>query len=140
MKLEFESSLEEVILDYLVGVEVGIKNGLEEIAKYAQQHAQNTSLFKNSGSNGLRSHIIIKNAGDHVREVIANKHYASYVEYGRPGFSVKNAKALRFVINGEVIFRKSVGPAPAKPFMKKAAEAAQQHANFLMEKSITNQI
>lgn len=136
MKLNFETDISDLLIDYAVGVEEGIKNGLEEVAKFAQSHAENTSLFNHNGSNGLKKNIIIKEAGSNVRDVIANKPYASYVEYGRPGFSAKNAKALRFVINGEVIFRKSVGPAPPKPFMKQAAEAAQQKADFLMNQEI----
>lgn len=47
--------------------------------------------------------------------------YAKFVEKGRPGFSAKNAKALKFVINGQVFFRTSVGPAKANPFMARSA-------------------
>lgn len=39
---------------------------------------------------------------------------ANWTDAGRRGFSVKRAKALRFVIGGQVIFRKSVGPARAQ--------------------------
>lgn len=40
--------------------------------------------------------------------------YATTLEYGRKGFSVVKAKALRFEIGGQVFFRHSVGPAPAQ--------------------------
>jgi hypothetical protein len=43
------------------------------------------------------------------------------VNYGRVGFTVKNAKALRFVLpNGQVIFRHSVGPAAARDILGKS--------------------
>lgn len=50
--------------------------------------------------------------------------YAAAVNFGRKAFGVKFAKALRFVIDGQVIFRKSVGPAPAQYFAEKGLEDA----------------
>lgn len=40
--------------------------------------------------------------------------YAFTLEYGRGPVTVKNARALRFVVGGQVLFRHSVGPAPAQ--------------------------
>lgn len=50
--------------------------------------------------------------------------YSRSLEWGRRGFSAIRAKALRFVINGEIIFRKSVGPAPAQHILEYGANDA----------------
>lgn len=44
--------------------------------------------------------------------------YARPVEFGRRGFSAGPGKMLRFTIGGKVLYRKSVGPAAARPFMR----------------------
>lgn len=49
-----------------------------------------------------------------------NVPYAKYVEFGRGPITASPGKVLRFEIGGKVIFRKSVGPAKARPFLYKA--------------------
>lgn len=44
--------------------------------------------------------------------------YAPPVEFGRRGFSAGPGKVLRFVVGGQVLYRKSVGPAAARPFIR----------------------
>lgn len=51
--------------------------------------------------------------------------YAVAVNFGRGPVVAKRAKALRFEVNGEIIFRKSVGPAPAQHFAEKGLQAAE---------------
>lgn len=53
--------------------------------------------------------------------------YAEAVEKGRRGFSASPGKVLAFKPKGssQVIFRKSVGPAKAQPFMEPGREAAE---------------
>lgn len=51
--------------------------------------------------------------------------YAGAVNFGRGPVVAKRAKALRFEVNGEIIFRKSVGPAPAQHFAEKGLQAAE---------------
>ena len=51
--------------------------------------------------------------------------YTQFVIQGRRGFSAKNARALRFVINGTVLYRKRVGPAKANPFHRRAFQSLQ---------------
>lgn len=65
-----------------------------------------------------------------------SKEYAQYIENGRGPVRAINAKALRFVINGEVIFRKSVGPMKAQPFMKASIRASQSKFSGIFEKHI----
>jgi phage gpG-like protein len=49
-----------------------------------------------------------------------NVPYAKWVHNGRGPITAGPGKMLRFEIGGEVFFRKSVGPAKANPFMKRA--------------------
>ena len=55
--------------------------------------------------------------------------YADAVLEGRKGIKAKKGKALRFVINGQVIFRRSVGPAKANPFVDRAATTMKGEIN-----------
>lgn len=59
-----------------------------------------------------------------MRTVIADTSYAGYVEFGNgpPGGKIypKRAKALRFVIDGKVLFRKWVRTSKPRPFMGNA--------------------
>ena len=47
--------------------------------------------------------------------------YLKWVVNGRGPVEATSGKALRFVINGQVFFRKRVGPAKANPFPARAA-------------------
>lgn len=47
-----------------------------------------------------------------------NVPYAKYVEEGRGPVVATRARALRFTIGGRVLFRASVGPAAARPFLR----------------------
>lgn len=49
-----------------------------------------------------------------------NVPYAKWVHNGRGPITAGPGKMLRFEIGGTVFFRKSVGPAKANPFMKRA--------------------
>lgn len=75
------------------------------------------------------------NDGD--AQIIDNsKEYAQYVEYGRGPVRAVNAKALRFVIDGQVFFRKSVGPMKAQPFVNESIRAASPKFKSIYEKHI----
>lgn len=74
-------------------------------------------------------------------QVIDNKKdYAQYVEKGRGPITAVSAKALRFVINGEVLFRKSVGPMKAQPFVKDSLNSAKSNFVNIFEKHINKLI
>lgn len=49
--------------------------------------------------------------------------YLRWVLNGRGAVTVKRAKALRFVINGQVFFRRMVGPAEPNRFDERARQA-----------------
>jgi len=54
--------------------------------------------------------------------------YAPWVHDGRGPIVPVRAQALRFVINGRVVFAKKVGPAKAQPFARNALVAvARRH-------------
>lgn len=62
--------------------------------------------------------------------------YAEIVEKGR-GPVVAHGKALRFTINGQVLYRKRVGPAKGRWYMKRAFEASRGPVVRIVEAAIT---
>lgn len=93
------------------------------------------ALIKNkSGELAKSAKVNVSVSGGASRSVNANafsatvqwfaKH-ADWVNNGRGPIVAKNAKALRFEIDGEIIFRKSVGPAPAQHFAERGLENAK---------------
>jgi phage gpG-like protein len=52
-----------------------------------------------------------------------NVPYAKWVHNGRGPITAGPGKMLRFEIGGTVFFRKSVGPAKANPFMRRAMQS-----------------
>lgn len=73
-------------------------------------------------------------------ELYSTAPYAIFVEKGRPGFSAKNAKALRFVIDGQVIFAQSVGPTKPNPFMARTKKRLKQKFQEVFERAFFNAI
>ena len=67
----------------------------------------------------------------------STKPYAEFIENGRDGFSAKPGKTLRFVVNGHVIFRKSVGPAKAQPFVENSLKSATQDIQTIFHEEIS---
>lgn len=64
----------------------------------------------------------IRGTGGGVVGVVgSNVKYARIVEEGR-GPVVAKGRALRFEIGGQIIFRKSVGPAKGKPYLRPALQ------------------
>lgn len=62
--------------------------------------------------------------GEYVLRWRARKPYALPVHEGRGPVFAKNAKALRFVIGGRVIYRKSVGPARSNDWLVRGLRRA----------------
>ncbi len=65
-----------------------------------------------------------------------DKPYAGFVENGRGAVHARPGGVLRFVINGEVLFRKSVGPAKARPFLAPAQAYFDAHASAYVERAL----
>lgn len=60
--------------------------------------------------------------------------YARWVEEGR-GPVVARGRALRFEVGGTVIFRKRVGPAAGRWYMRKAFQASQGQIRSILRQS-----
>ncbi|MFC6825669.1 HK97 gp10 family phage protein [Halopelagius fulvigenes] len=65
-----------------------------------------------------------------------NVEYAPAVEFGR-GPVTADGKALKFTVDGETIFRKSVGPAKAQPFLGPALHAAEGEINDRLQAAVS---
>lgn len=57
--------------------------------------------------------------------VTAQARHSRWIEEGRGPVVARRAKALRFEVGGQVLFRKSVGPAAAQPFMRPALRQSE---------------
>src|SRR5665213_811022 len=85
--------------------------------------ARNNMNFSHNGSSGLKSESKTygEQTGKYSARLIANTFYATWVEFGNgpPGGKIYPiwAKALRFQINGQDVFRKWVRTSKPKPFM-----------------------
>lgn len=105
-------------------MERGSKRAVHELAKrnvswqekYINKHCKNPSGM-------LASSIVPEKKTDYswITGTRINHIYPMSVEYGRKGFGPKKAKALAFYNDdGELIFRKRVGPAMPRPFVSPA--------------------
>lgn len=88
---------------------------------------EGNALIKNkSGALAQSAKVDVSVAGRFIYAVIRwTAKHADWVNNGRGPIVAKNAKALRFEIDGEIIFRKSVGPAPAQHFAERGLENAK---------------
>ena len=100
-----------------------VSSMLDEIGKIGETHAKATTLYK---GNGLRKATKFVSEGELTKYLIADTGYAGYVEFGnnQQGDKIypKKGKVLRFVIDGEVIFRKWVRAHGPLPFMRQARD------------------
>jgi HK97 gp10 family phage protein len=62
-------------------------------------------------------------AGGVEGRIGTNTPYARYVEEGRGPIDAGEGRVLRFEIGGEVLFRRRVGPAAARPYLRPAFDA-----------------
>lgn len=97
-------------------------------AQGAALFAKQTKMFKNR-SGALRKSIKAYRTGKFSARATAGTDHAFYIENGNKptGSNVirpKKAKALRFKLNGVVVFRKFVTPADPRPFMRQARDVA----------------
>lgn len=115
-------------LDKIIGnLSAFEQNVLKDITKLGKQVAQS----KTKGS--LRRGIEVQNESSTKKDLVADKPYATFVENGRGSIKAKNKKALRFVVNGKVVFAKSVGPAKPRPFMKPAGKSMREQAGKIIQ-------
>lgn len=103
-------------------------NVLKEVTTLGQKVA------KSHTKGNLAKSIKIQKETANKTDVEVPKEYAYFVENGRPAIQAAN-KVLRFIINGKAIFRKSVGPAKAQPFMKPAGLSMRQQAAKIVKRN-----
>jgi hypothetical protein len=112
-----------------------IERSLTTLAEIGATNAKSSRIFKNRTGN-LRKNIKFTVDGEYARSVIADTGYAFYVEFGnnQKGDKIypKRAKALRFVIDGEVIFRKWVKSHGPLPFLGPARELVVSMAPVIL--------
>lgn len=70
----------------------------------------------------------------------SNIEYAAIVEMGRGPIEAKGDGYLRFEVDGEVLYRKRVGPAAPKPYLRPAVEAARPYIRERVDEAIENTI
>ena len=114
-----------------------ISNALDDIAKDTQANAKASTLYK---GNELRQSIKMIVNGQLARTVIADKDYASYVEFGNnqkgPYIYPVNAKCLHFKINGKDIFAKRVKAHSEIPFMRDSVKITINKIPSIIEKHL----
>jgi hypothetical protein len=122
-----------------------VQEALDTLAEIGASNARSTKLYKNR-SGKLRQNTKFRPAGTFIRDVIADTSYAGYVNFGnRPGGTgayiyPKRKKALRFVIDGKVIFARRVRSHGPLPFMDQARDLMVKFIPDLFESKIARAI
>ena len=123
-------------LDLSEAVHDGSKRGVEEIAVRNRSFQQQIIAEVCDNPSGmLMSSIQEEEENDgytFIVGTIINHIYPMSVEYGRSEVYPIRAKALAFYLNGELVFRKSVGKADPRPFVAPAYEKTTSIADELM--------
>jgi Bacteriophage HK97-gp10, putative tail-component len=126
------------LLALLDDIENHLPNAVEDAL---QECGQIVALEESKRTKGQLSKSFYTYKDGNGTQIVDNsKDYAQYLEYGRGPVTAIKAKALRFVINGEVIFRKSVGPMKAQPFVKESIAASNGQFKSIFEKHINKMI
>lgn len=119
-----------------------IDTAMNQLAELGTQAAKNSNLFKGNGN--LRKNIKFINDGAFAKTVIADTSYAGYVEFGNnqkgPKIYPVKAKALRFVVDGQVIFRKWVRSHSGKHFMEASRQVMINQAHGIFYRAIDSLI
>lgn len=104
---------------------------LRAVVQVAEDEAKATELFKDRSGETRGS---IRGQVSGTRGTVTAGGVARFIENGtRPHIiAARNAKALRFVRAGTVVFRKSVWHpgTPARPFMEQARNRAEMAAEY----------
>ncbi len=107
--------------------------GVERAAQAGEGQAKRLAPVKTGNLRRSITHTKASFAGGSVSASYGtNVPYARWVEEGRGPVVARNARVLRFTIGGKVFFRKRVGPARGKRFMKGSRDwlEPQLHAEF----------
>jgi hypothetical protein len=110
------------LLKQLHAIEAGLEGVVDlSMMKIAQMGAE---VAKANTKGKLAEATMAINPGKHVYQIVSNKFYASWYEFGNGPLGGRiypvHAKALRFTINGATVFAKSVRTSAPHPYMSKA--------------------
>ena len=118
-----------------------VSAGLNEAAHFGATMAKTNTYYK-PRTGKLQSMTTAVDESTFIKHVRANTFYASYVNFGNgpPGSRIypKKAKALRFVMNGQIMFRKSVKTSVPRPFMTAAFQSLKVNAPRIVAAKLTN--
>ena len=132
----FTEDIKEYLQDLKKDVEEGSKNAVHDLAVRNRSFQQQIIAEVCTNPSGmLSSSIQEEEVGERTWLIgtIINHIYPLAVEYARGPVHPIRAKALVFYSDsGELIFRKSVGPAKARPFVAPAFEKTVDIADEIM--------
>ena len=120
-------------------LEAALLDGVTAGGQYVEGVAKGTAPVK---TGHLRRSIVSQAsavAGGAQALIRPTTPYAEWVEKGR-GPVVARGRALRFTINGKVLYRKRVGPAPGRRYMKRAYESSRGPVVRIIEARVTRAI
>ena len=111
---------------------IGLERAYIEVGRSVlgamRDDAKGTTLWKDQTGDTRKS---IHDVQDTITEGFVEAGEASrYLEYGTPDHGPVRAKALRFEINGHVIFRRFVRGITARPFMQHARDRGEITAEY----------
>ena len=124
------------------GLEDVASEGLEHIALLGAKEAREHHEYHSYGGNGLEANTVPYKNSALNQGIIANKYYASWVEYGNGPEGSRiypvSAKFLHFWIDGKEIFAKSVAASKPKPFMANAVKFVEENGERIMSQHLNN--
>ena len=143
LNMDDEFGVFEPVQEYLKnvkrGFEEGGKEGALDVAR-RNKSFQQQFIFRNCDNPSGMLATSIEYEGSDYNYLIGtriNHIYPMSVEYGRKGFGpIPPTKALAFYYQGELIFRKRVGPAKPRPFVAPAYEVTGQIADEIVLRKI----
>jgi len=96
-------------------------SGLDRVVYSGMVKTANLGLrtARSKAKGSLKKQVNVQTRDKQV-SLAASAPFAHFVEFGRGAITAKNGKVLRFEVGGQVLFRRSVGPAKAHPFMAPA--------------------
>ena len=135
------SIIKQQFAKLLEGLGNAVQSGLNNAAATGETRAKTVTYYKPRSPSGLQASTYAQTLSDYQRQIIANKYYASWVNDGNgpPGGRIypRTAKALRFRINGEIVFRKWVRASQPKPFMTETHKMLETYFPQAMEAAIS---
>lgn len=114
-----------------------IDRAVQHTLQYAEDQAKGTTLYRDVTGALRRNTKATFHPGEFGLDVggdlVADTEYAQFVESGRGPVEARDGGMLRFVSNGTVFYRKRVGPAAPRPFMRNARNMAEHQLRYDLE-------